>query len=314
MDVSIALISYNTRALLVACLRSIDETSADVAYEVLVVDNASSDGSAEAVRAAFPRASVIANAVNVGYASACNQAAAEARGRHVLFLNSDTVMKPGTLRAMVACLDAHPDVGAVSCLQRDEQGRALQSCFPFPSIRDHVVHADALPRWIRDLAGPVPTMNATRSQDVDWANGACLMLRREVFEQVGGMDERFFMYFEDVDLCRRLHRCGYRVRHIADVEIVHLLGKSSERARRQLNVQWELSRIRYVEKHFTQPWGLLMKGWIAGGVMRKLLLAGCSHASERRQEIRAMWTTLRRVWCGHDETGPGTMTPAGLRG
>ncbi|MFO0707244.1 MAG: glycosyltransferase family 2 protein [Nitrospira sp.] len=314
MDLTIALISYNTRELLLACLRSIEETSADVAYEVIVVDNASSDGSAAAVSDAYPQVRVIANRGNVGYAAACNQTAGSARGRYLLLLNSDTVMKPGTLRSMVDCMDAQPDVGALSCLQRDEQGRAVQSCFPFPSIRDHIVHAEVLPRVIRGLAGAAPVMDATQSQDVDWANGACLMLRKEVFERVGGMDERFFMYFEDVDLCRRIHQFGYRVRHVADVEIVHLLGKSSERTRGQLNVQWELSRIRYVEKHFAQPWRLLMKGWIAGGVFRKLILILCFRAADRRQELRTMIATLRRVWIGYDDVHRTAVWPAGQRG
>lgn len=313
MDLSIAVISYNTRDLLLACLQSVSERTTGVDYEVIVVDNASHDGSVEAVRAHFPHVTVIENAENSGFAKACNQAAVVSSGRYLLLLNSDTVMQRGTLRTMVQSLDWDLDVGVVSCLQRDETGRVLRSCFPFPSIRDHVRYSETLPTVVRRLVGAPSQMDFTQSQDVEWANGACLMIRKAVFDRLGGLDERFFMYFEDVDLCRRVRQLGYRVRHVAEGEVVHLLGRSS-RNRHGLNKQWELSRIRYVEKHFAQPRRFLMKGWIALGVMRKLLLTVCSHASDRRQQIQAMCTTLRRVWLGHDGTDHASMCSSGVRG
>lgn len=314
MDLSIAVISYNTRDLLLACLQSVRDTTTDVDYEVVVVDNASRDRSVEAVRARFPQVTVIANAGNDGFARACNQAAAVSSGRYLLLLNSDTVMQRHTLRMMVTCLDQYLDVGAVSCLQRDEQGRVLQSCFPFPSIRDHVRYAEALPTVVRRLVGTMSPADFTRSQDVDWANGACLMIRKALFDRLGGLDERFFMYFEDVDLCRRVQQLGYRVRHVAEGEVVHLLGRSSRTNRNGLNKQWELSRIRYVEKHFAQPRRFLMKSWIALGVMRKLIVTAFSQTSDRLQQIETMKATLWRVWLGHDEIDHTHLCSAGLRG
>ncbi|ULA63404.1 MAG: Glycotrans2-like domain-containing protein [Nitrospira sp.] len=314
MDLSIAIISYNTRELLLVCLQSVQDKTADVKYEVIVVDNASRDGSADAVRKRCPRVTVIANAENAGFAKACNQAAAVSSGRYLLLLNSDTVMQAGTLRAMAACLEQHLDIGAVSCLQRNERGQALRSCFPFPSIRDHLRHSEHVPALMKRLAGASSPMDLMRSQDVDWANGACFMIRKAVFDRLGGLDERFFMYFEDVDLCRRVWQLGYRVRHVADAEVVHLLGRSSLTSRARLNVQWELSRICYVEKHFAQPRRLLMKAWIALGVGRKLLAAACSHAADRRQRMETLKAMLRRVWLGHDETNHAPLCPVGLRG
>ena len=300
MDLTIAIISYNTRDLLLACLKSIQDTTKDVGYELIVVDNASSDGSVLAVRAQFPQARVIANQDNGGYAKACNQAVAIGTGRYVLFLNSDTVMKARTLCTMVTCLDAQPDVGAVSCLQRNEAGQVLRSCFPFPSVRDHLRYSAWIPMIIKQMGGVAPELDFTVSQDVEWANGACLMVRRGLFDQLGGFDNHFFMYFEDVDLCRRIHQQGYRVRHAADGEVVHLIGRSSVEHRDQLNVQWEFSRIRYVEKHFVWPKRLIMKAWIAGGVLAKLFGTACSNRSDRHQQMEKMWTTLRRVWLGQD--------------
>ena len=314
MDLSIAVISYNTRDLLLACLHSVYRQTADVDYEVIVVDNASIDGSADAVRAQYPGVTVITNAENRGFSKACNQAAAVSSGRHLLLLNSDTVMQPNTLRTMVTCLDRQSDIGVVSCLQRDGQGRVLQSCFVFPSIRDHVRHSEDLPAAIRRLAGGMPKMDCTLSQDVEWANGACLMIRKALYDRLGGLDERFFMYFEDVDLCRRVHQLGYRVRHVADGEVVHLVGRSSLTSRTRLNEQWELSRIRYIEKHFSRPRRVFMKGWIAAGVLRKLVVTACSRASDRRQQIELLRTMLRRVWSGHDEIDHSQLCQAGLRG
>jgi GT2 family glycosyltransferase len=300
VDLTIAIISYNTRDLLLACLKSIQDTTRDVDYELIVVDNASSDGSALAVRAQFPQARVIANQDNGGYANACNQAVVIGTGRHVLFLNSDTVMRARTLCTMVTCLDTQPDVGAVSCLQRNEAGQVLRSCFPFPSVRDHLRHSAWIPMIIKQIGGVAPELDFTVSQDVEWANGACLMVRRGLFEQLGGFDKHFFMYFEDVDLCRRIHQQGYRVRHAADGEVVHLIGRSSAEHRDQLNLQWEFSRIRYVEKHFVWPQRFIMKAWIAGGVLAKLFRIACSDRSDRRQQMERMRATLWRVWVGQD--------------
>ncbi len=314
MDLSIAVVSYNTRDLLLNCLQSVCERTTGVDYELIVVDNASRDGSVEAVRARYPHVTVLANTENGGFAKACNQAAAVSSGRYLLLLNSDTLMRESTLRTMVASLDRHLDVGAVSCLQRDADGRVLQSCFPFPSIRDHVRHSEELPRIIRRLVGTVAPMDFTKTQDVDWANGACLMIRKALFDRLGGLDERFFMYFEDVDVCRRVQQLGYRVRHVAEGEVVHLLGGSSRTNRHGLNTQWEFSRIRYVEKHFDQPRRFLMKGWIALGVMRRLILTGCSQAADRRPQRQVLRTILRRVWQGHDEAEPAHVSPAGLEG
>jgi GT2 family glycosyltransferase len=300
VDLTIAIISYNTRDLLLTCLKSIQDMTKDVEYELIVIDNASSDGSAAAVQVQFPQARVIANLNNGGYANACNQAVEIGRGQYVLFLNSDTVMRACTLARMVSCLDRHPDIGAISCLQCNEDGQVLQSCFTFPSVRDHLRYSPWIPTIIKRIVGSDPEIDFTISQDVEWANGACLMVRRGLFELIGGFDNRFFMYFEDVDLCRRIHQRGYRVRHVADCEIVHLIGRSSVEHRDQLNVQWELSRIRYVEKHFWWLERLIMKMWIGGGVLAKMFRAVYSGRSDRHQQMETLRAMLWRVWVGRD--------------
>lgn len=300
IDLSIAIVSYNTKEVLLDCFRSVHAHTTAITFEVLVVDNDSRDGTVAALKAAYPAMGIVANPDNLGFARAVNQALAVSRGRHVLLLNSDTIVRDQALATMVAYLDDHPDVGAVSCKQWTGDGHLSQTCFPFPSIREHLFYSALFQRiapTMQAAAAATHVVDCTLSQDVDWANGACLMVRRSLLEQLGGLDEAFFMYFEDVDLCRRLSRQGYRVRHIAEAEIVHLIGRSSGRDPDRLQLVWELSRIRYIEKHFSPLKRCLMKGWIAGGTGWRLMQSmWCAPAAQRRRRIQGCLTTIRRLW------------------
>ena len=309
VDLTIALISYNTRDLLLACLQSILETTKDLIYELVVVDNASADGSVEAVRSHFPDAVVLSNTHNNGYAKACNQALAISKGRHLLLLNSDTIISNHALVTLVEYLDSHPDVGAVSCKQWTGEGHLNQTCFPFPSLRDHFYHASLFQRVaprMQAAAAAMQAVDCTLSQNVDWANGACLVVRTDLLRQLGGLDEGFFMYFEDVDLCRRIHRQGYRVHHLAEAEIVHLVGRSSGRAVDRLNLEWELSRIRYIEKHFSPGKRAVMKIWIAAGIASRFLrlLGGQSASPQRRQLMQDHLICFNRLCRQTEQPAP----------
>jgi len=300
IDLSIAIVSYNTKDILLDCLSSVRTHTTTITYEVIIVDNDSRDGTVAAITNNYPAMTVLANPDNRGFAKAVNQALTVSRGRHVLLLNSDTIVKGQALATMVAYLDGHPDVGAVSCKQWTGDGHLNQTCFPFPSIRDHVFYSALFQRVapaMQAAAAATHTVDCTQSQDVDWANGACLMVRRSLLLDLGGLDEEFFMYFEDVDLCRRLHQQGYRIRHIAEAEIVHFIGRSTGRDRERLQLVWEFSRIRYIEKHFSPFKRWLMKGWIAAGTMGRLLQSmGYVPASQRRLRIQMCLTTIRRLW------------------
>lgn len=301
VDLSIAIVSYNTKEVLLDCIRSIHVHTTTITFEVLVVDNDSQDGTVAVLQEVYPDMRVIANQDNRGFAKAVNQALAVSRGRHVLLLNSDTIIKDHALAMMVAYLDDHSDVGAVSCKQWTGDGHLSQTCFPFPSIRDHLIYSAPFQRialGMQTAAAATQAVDCTKSQDVDWANGACLMVRRSLL-QLGGLDEAFFMYFEDVDLCRRLRQQGYRVRHLAEAEIVHFIGRSSGRDRERLQLVWELSRIRYIEKHFSPVKRWLMKWWIGGGAGWRLAQTmWCAPAAQRRMRTRRCLTTIRRLWSG----------------
>lgn len=302
VDLSIAIVSYNTKEILLDCVSSVQAHTTAIAYEMIVVDNDSRDGTVAALKDAYPAMRIIANPDNRGFAKAVNQALAVTCGRNVLLLNSDTIVRDQALATMVAYLDDHTDVGAVSCKQWTGDGHLNQTCFPFPSIRDHLIYSAPFQRIAPSMqmaAAATQTVDCTQSQDVDWANGACLMVRRSLLQQLGGLDEAFFMYFEDVDLCRRLHQQGYRVRHLAEAEIIHFIGCSSRRDRERLQLVWEFSRIRYIEKHFSPIKRWIMKGWIAAGTGWRLVQSmGCAPAAHRRRRIQSCLTTIRRLWSG----------------
>lgn len=302
IDLSIAIVSYNTKEVLIDCIRSVQARTTTITYEVIVVDNDSQDGTVAALKDAYPGMRIVANSENRGFAKAVNQALGVSRGRHVLLLNSDTIVRDQALATMVAYLDDHPDVGAVSCKQWTGDGHLTQSCFPFPSIRDHLFHSALFQRLApttQAAAAATHAVDCMQSQDVDWANGACLMVRRSLLQQLDGLDEAFFMYFEDVDLCWRLRQQGCRVRHLAEAEIVHFIGRSSGRDRERLQLVWEFSRILYIEKHFSPVKRWLMKGWIAGGVGWRLAQSmWCAPAGQRHRCIQSCLTTIRRLWSG----------------
>jgi len=297
VDLSIAIVSYNTRALMLDCLRALFESRAEIQFEVIVVDNSSKDATVEAIRTNYPTVQIIVNHENRGFSKGVNQALAISSGRYLLMLNSDTQVRRQALDRMATCLNEDPKIGAVGCKQWTGDGQLYQSCFPFPSLRDHLIHASffrtCAPAWQEALAAE-QAIDCTRSQDVDWINGACLMVRTDLMKSCGGLDEGYFMYFEDVDLCQILHRLGYRVRHLADADIVHLIGKSGERDRAKLNLVWEFSRIRYVERHFPPLNRFIMKTWITIGAVVRLLRRP-SVAGER-QPVEAYWSVVRRLW------------------
>lgn len=311
VDLSIAIVSFNTRALLLDCLRSVFESTLTIRFEVIVVDNHSEDGTVEAVQASYPTVRIIVNQDNRGFSKGVNQALAVSSGRYLLMLNSDTRVRKPALDLMAACLDAEPEIGAVGCKQWTGDGQLYQSCFHFPSVRDHLRHAaffhKLAPAWQEVLAAE-QAIDCTKSQDVDWINGACLMVRADLMKACGGLDEGYFMYFEDVDLCRALHQHGYRVRHLADADIVHLLGRSGERDRARLNLVWEFSRIRYVERHFHPFKCFIMKMWITVGALVRLWHQP-SVAGER-QPAEAHWSVVRRLWQRTAADGPSQMVGA----
>jgi GT2 family glycosyltransferase len=304
IDLSVAIVSFNTKRILLNCIQSVYTTTKSLCVEIIVVDNASQDGSAEAAREACPDAVVITNPDNRGFAKAVNQALAVSAGRYFLLLNSDTLMEDGALAKMVEYLDAHPEVGALGCRQRTAEGRILRSAFAFPGLREHVLNFGLFKALAPGSSGKYahPWEDSRTPQDVDWINGACMVVRSEVLRGLGGLDERYFMYFEDVDLCLRIRRLGHRIIYLPEAQIVHFVGSSSEGKAHALNLEWEFSRIIFVETHFSLWRRLFMKGWILTGALVRILRLSvpAMTSPDRAARFRNSLRILRRVLAGPD--------------
>jgi GT2 family glycosyltransferase len=239
--------------------------------EVIVVDNASSDRSREMMIAEFPDIALIRNSVNLGFAKANNQGILEAHGKYILLLNSDTVVRPGALRAMAGFLDVHPEAGGVTCRLLNADG-TIQACVsrrPGPmllffrlSALSRLFRSDGLRGFIRGhlrfllgatLRGYFDPYTVTNAPvEVENISGACLMLRREAIDQVGLLDENFFMYFEDMDYCLRVRAAGWKLYYVPGGEIVHLVGQSSSGRMRDYSVHSYRSLFYFYRKHYSR--------------------------------------------------------------
>jgi N-acetylglucosaminyl-diphospho-decaprenol L-rhamnosyltransferase len=222
-DLSIIIVSWNTRDLLTYLLTSLCAESGELAVQIIVVDNASTDDSAAMVAERFPQVVLICNQDNIGYARANNQGIRQASGRYVLLLNSDVVLTSGALTGLVDFMDIHLGVGACSPRLLTADGAPQAYAFGSDPSLLYLLRR-GLNRLIRNR--PLHNWAVDAVQHVDWVSGACLLLRREALAQVQGLDEAFFMYFEDVDLCLRIRQQDWRICYVPDLEVTHLGGQS----------------------------------------------------------------------------------------
>jgi GT2 family glycosyltransferase len=246
VDLTIVVVSYNVRELLRACLGAAARSAAPYAAELIVVDNASRDGSADMVAHAFPHVVLLRNAVNRGFAAACNQGLARGQGRYGLLLNPDAEPLDDALAALVRFADAHPEVGVVGPQLRNADGSLQPSGWPVPRLSALLARAVLGQRAVV----PPPQRDFDAVADVGEVSGACLLVRGEVLARVGRLDERFFLGYEDVDLCMRAARAGWRVVYYPCARVRHHHGASGGRHDRALIPRWESGQRHFVRKHY----------------------------------------------------------------
>jgi GT2 family glycosyltransferase len=232
--VSVIIVTWNVRDLTLQCMEALHARAGSVPFEVVLVDNGSVDGTVDAVRAQFPSTVIIENEQNMGFPHSNNQGLAVARGRYVLFLNSDTIIGEGTLEACVAELDREPDVGMVGCRLLLPDGSVQHECARNPYLLRHlageVLYLHMLfPQsrlWGHHLMGDWDHMD---TRDVEAISGAFMLARRDVALAVGGLPEDILMYHEDLSFCLRIRRLGWRIRYLADVTTIHISNQTTKK-------------------------------------------------------------------------------------
>lgn len=249
---SIIIVNWNTCTLLAACLASVEAELANFAadqVETWVIDNASTDGSAGVVQSHFPWVRLLKNRVNLGFASANNQAIQVARGRYFFLLNADTALLPGALSTLVHFMEAHPQAAAAGTRYLNPDGSLQLSCYPAPTLAREGWRMFHLDRLYPFGVYPMATWCMQTARRVDVVQGAAVLLRRTVLDQIGCFDTRYFMYTEEVDLCQRMRQAGWSIYFVPTACIMHHGGQSTRQAALTMFLQLYRSKILYFRKH-----------------------------------------------------------------
>ncbi len=320
-DISIVVVSFNTREVLRECLFSVYREIGSLHAQVIVVDNASTDGSPEMIALEFPEVELIRSAVNLGFGPANNLGIKSARGRYVVFLNSDAFLTDGSLHRSVSHMENNPRVGLGGCRFIGRDGAWQPSARKFPAVlSDLIVLSGLAARFPRSrLFGRADRTwaNVMEAAEVDWVPGAYSIVRMEVLATAGLFDPRFFLYYEEVDLCMRIKQKGYSIWYWPDIIVVHIGGESSRRIRSlemsQTGGQLILWRMRsmllYYRKHHGPVARIAMLTeivwyWIRS--QRRRLSKDPSRRNTART-YRSMISIMNQAW---RDTRGGRISPA----
>ena len=312
--VSVVVVNYNTAHLLEEMFAALRTAAQGIAIQTIVIDNASKDGSADFIRSRFPDVELIANTTNVGFGRANNQALPLLRGRYVLLLNTDAFVSPDTLQATVACMEAHPDCGILGVRLVGRDGELQPSCRYFPTPWNIFLAGTGLARFFPAVRMIDDMDWDHRSlRECDWVPGCYYLMRREVVEQVGLFDPRYFLYFEEVDHCRATKQAGWKVLYCPDTSVVHIGGESAKSegaitssGRQIASLQIE-SELIYFRKHrgVSGVLGAVALALLADlilafkGLVKRLDIAGMAF---RFKHSQAMLTLLARTSMGRRST------------
>lgn len=269
LDLSIVIVNYNSADFLEQCLNSVYQERNAVQFETFVVDNNSFDNSCRRINEMFPQVNLIMNKDNLGFARANNQAIGRSRGRYILLLNPDAILKPEALGRMIQFMDRNPEAGAAGARLLNPDGTVQLSCRHLPSFRTALFNRYSMltrlfPRNRFSRKYLMTGWNHNSVREIDWVSGACLIIRREALNEVGLLDERFFMYAEDVDWCYRAKQKGWKVYFIPQAEAVHYIGQSSQKVEKKTIIERHRSMYLFYKKHYQ---GNFLLSWLtAGGI------------------------------------------------
>lgn len=256
IELSIIIVNWNTKDILQMCIESVYKTTQNISFDIIVVDNGSTDGSAAMVQKKFPRVKLIRNKRNLGFAAANNQGIKKAQGLFILLLNSDTIILDNAIRKTVEFMKRKSDAGAVGCKLLNPDYSLQHSCYNFYSFFKRVIVRKFIPKFFiplkyqRNLESLITSWDYSEVKEVDYVRGAFIMVRNEVFREVGLLDESFFMYGEEKDLCLRMKRAGWRVYFYPEAQIVHLKGTSAKKKTTEISHRI-VTALLFRKKHYS---------------------------------------------------------------
>jgi N-acetylglucosaminyl-diphospho-decaprenol L-rhamnosyltransferase len=302
-DLSIIVVSWNVRDYLAACLDSIRANAGDLQYEVIVVDSYSDDGTVELVRAHYPWVKFLPQAENIGFTRGNNVGLSTAQGRYLMLLNPDTEIVDNALLQMVKYLDDNPHVGIVGPRTLNSDGTVQSTRRRFPTLLTAVFESTWLQGWAprrvldhfyaRDIRD-------TATAEVDWVQGSALMIRRKTYAQIGGLDEQYVMFSEELDWCKRARNAGWRVVYMGSAAIVHHGGKSTEQVSALKHIYFQNSKLRYFRKFHGPLAALALRIFIVASYLEQFMLeeikGTLGHKRDlRRERAQMYWKVIRSL-------------------
>ncbi len=270
MKLSIVIVSWNTADILAQCLDSVYAPAPEVSFEVWVVDNASTDGSAVMVQQRYPQVNLLINETNVGFATANNQAIRRCTGDYVLLLNPDTIVHAGALSTLTHFLDQNPAAGACGARLLNPDGSLQLSSYPAPTLGRELLrmfHLDGRIRYHMDQ------WDTNKPHMVESLLGACILARRPILESIGFMDETYFMFSEEIDLCYRIRQADWHIYWVPQAQIVHLGGQSTRQVKTEMFLRLYEGKLRYMRKHYGRFQATLYKLVLLVASLARVLLA-----------------------------------------
>ncbi len=299
MDITIVIINWNTRELLRDCLRSIYETVRDVTFEIIVVDNASGDGSVAMVREKFPAVRIIENSENRGFSAANNQAFDSMRGRYALLLNTDTVLTAGAVRELFAFMEGNVEAAIAGGQLLNRDGSRQNSIANYPTLLSLLMN---LPLLEVLFPGRYPSKRYEHTEPlaVESVIGACMIVRREAMDEVGVLDEGYFFFFEETDWAYRMRSAGWKIYHVPSARIYHLQGMSIGRDVRS-RILFYRSRYRFFGKWKGRVYNTAVRGVIVARLIANWLLTavGMILTVGLHRKLRDKWVVYTRLITWH---------------
>jgi GT2 family glycosyltransferase len=304
LDLSIIIVTWNSRRDIENCLRALERYCTGVAVEIIVFDNASTDGTAAWVTANSPKTWLICSEVNLGFARANNRAAEKAQGRHLLFLNPDTWVDGDLATELVRFLDSNPRAGGCAPRVLNPDGSVQRgSMRTLPTLEtlfyDQTGLSRLFPRSRRFGRYWMTWWDHNDMREVEQAAGACLAIRRGVFEQIGGFEESYFMFYEDVELCHAVLAAGWKIYFIPQARVYHIGGQSTIQAVSSNFPELYRSMYRYFRRHHGRGAAWLAKSIVGMGELGKLIVIASLLLIERFQHHPKYWRSRRQQFLGH---------------